>query len=323
MPYVSPEVIEEVKKIDLLTYMQHYEPDELVHKAKGEYRTKTHSSLTISNGLWNWFQGGVGGKNALDYLVKIKNMKFIDAVIYLSKLEHINDLKNDFQANQKVNYNKDEYVKLQLPNKNKNNDKVISYLKSRGISEDIIIKCIEKDLIYEDTNHNVIFVGYDEQNRPRYAGARATNNTRFMHDITGSNKAYSFTLESSNKSNQIHIFEGAIDLLSFASLLSFNNVDYENYTLISLAGVYQPAKVIEQSKIPRTVERYLLKHDYITEIVLHFDNDIAGRNATIAFQKVIPKRYKIIDEPSPYGKDINDYLKRYLGLTKLNKERER
>ena len=117
MPYVSPEVIEEVKKLDLLTYLQHYEPDELVHKAKGEYITKTHGSLTISNGLWNWFKGGVGGKNALDYLVKIKNMKFIDAVIYLSKLEHINDLKNDFHENKSNQIDKFDVVELNNGNR--------------------------------------------------------------------------------------------------------------------------------------------------------------------------------------------------------------
>lgn len=143
--------------------MQRYEPDELVHKAKGEYRTKTHGSLTISNGLWNWFKGGVGGKNALDYLVKIKNMKFIDAVIYLSKLEHINDLKNNFHENKSNQIDNQDCIKLQLPKKNQNNYRVVSYLKSRGICEDIITKCIEQDLIYEDANHNVIFVGYDEQ----------------------------------------------------------------------------------------------------------------------------------------------------------------
>lgn len=323
MPYVSKEVIDEVKKIDLLTYLQHYEPDELVHKSKGEYRTKTHSSLTISNGLWNWFQGGVGGKNALDYLVKIKNMKFIDAVIYLSKLEHINDLKNDFQENKDKFKSEHQYNKLILPNRYKNNDRVISYLKSRGIHEDIINKCIANDLIYEDTNHNVIFIGYDEDNKPRYAGARATNNSRFMHDITGSNKAYSFTLDSHNQNHQVHIFEGAIDLLSFATLLLLNNVDYENYTLVSLAGVYQPAKIIEESKIPKVIERYLINHNNVNEIILHFDNDIAGKNATIAFQTVIPKRYKVISEPSPYGKDINDYLKKYLNIKHTTKDKER
>lgn len=319
---VSKDVIDRVKKIDLLTYLKNYEPDELVYKAKGEYRTKTHGSLTISNGLWNWFRGGVGGKNALDYLMKIKGMKFLEGVKYLANLENIKDVKIE-QRGCKKDSIIDDKVRLILPNKYVNNDRVKLYLKSRGIDERIINKCIEKDLIYEDTNHNVVFVGYDEKKIARYAGARATNSSRFMHDITGSNKAYSFKLESNNKVKQIHIFEGAIDLLSFASLLLINNIDYENYTLISLAGVYQPAKIIEQSKIPKTIEKYLVSHESINEIVLHFDNDIAGRNATNAFQKVISKRYKVLDEPSPVGKDINDYLCSYLGIRSIKKERVR
>jgi len=31
MPYVTPEQIERAKQMDLLTYLQHYEPQELVH----------------------------------------------------------------------------------------------------------------------------------------------------------------------------------------------------------------------------------------------------------------------------------------------------
>lgn len=31
MPFFSPEVIEQVRRIDLLTYLQQYEPQELVH----------------------------------------------------------------------------------------------------------------------------------------------------------------------------------------------------------------------------------------------------------------------------------------------------
>lgn len=41
MPYIAPEVVQEVKKMDLLTYLRNYEPCELVHfsthrKTKGE-----------------------------------------------------------------------------------------------------------------------------------------------------------------------------------------------------------------------------------------------------------------------------------------------
>ena len=315
--YVSPEIVKEVKQIDLLTYLQNYEPNELVHISSNNYKTRTHDSLKISNGLWNWFSRGIGGKTALEYLIQVKGYTFVDGVKYLANLKHIREPV--FVKETK----KDRPIRLILPEKNANNKRVISYLKSRGISEDIIRRCIYDRVIFEDEHHNVIFVGYDSNNKPRYAGARATNDSRFMHDITGSDKAYSFTLDSKNNSNQIHIFEGAIDLLSFASLLLLNNIDYQNYNLISLAGVYQPAKIIEQSKIPETILRYLSEHKNISELVLHFDRDKAGRDATTAFQIVLSDKYKIIDEPSPYGKDINDYLMKYLSIKKMKKERER
>lgn len=317
MSYISPEVVKKVKEVDLLTYLQTYEPNELIHISGNNYKTRTHDSLKISNGLWNWFSRGIGGKTALEYLIQVKGYTFVEAAKYLSNLINI---KEPIIVKENT---KKELVRLILPQRYSNNNRVIAYLKSRGINEKIIAKCIEDKVIYEDTHHNVIFVGYDEQHRARYAGARATNKSRFMHDITGSDKSFSFTLESKNNSNQIHVFEGAIDLLSFASLLQLNDIDYQNYNLISLAGVYQPAKVIEHSKIPKTIKRYLLNHNNITDIVLHFDRDKAGRNATCAFQKVIPKRYKVIDEPSPIGKDINDYLKRYLTNRKLKKGKER
>ena len=315
MSYISPDIIAEVKKIDLLTYLQNYEPNELVYISPNNYRTRTHDSLKISNGLWNWFSRGIGGKTALEYLIQVKGYTFIDGVKYLADLKHIKE--PIFVKESK----KDRPIRLILPEKNTNNNRVISYLKSRGISEDIIRRCIYDRVIFEDEHHNVIFVGYDSNNKPRCA--RATNQSRFMHDISGSDKAYSFTLNSKNDNNQLHIFEGAIDLLSFASLFFYNNIDYRNYNLISLAGVYQPAKIIEKSKIPETILRYLSEHKNISELVLHFDRDKAGRDATTAFQIVLSDKYKIIDEPSPYGKDINDYLMKYLSIKKMKKERER
>ena len=84
MPYISPEQIKELQKIDLLTYLQNYEPNELVHEGGNNYCTRTHDSLKISNGLWNWFSRGIGGKNAIDYLIKVKNYTFMEAVQLLS-----------------------------------------------------------------------------------------------------------------------------------------------------------------------------------------------------------------------------------------------
>lgn len=80
MPYISPEVIEQARQIDLLTYMQAFEPGELVKISSNNYTTRTHDSLKISNGKWMWWSQRVGGYNALDYLVKVKGCSFVEAV---------------------------------------------------------------------------------------------------------------------------------------------------------------------------------------------------------------------------------------------------
>ena len=65
MPYVDPEIIAEVKRVDLLTYLQEREPDELVRISPGVYCTKEHDSLKISNGKWFWWSRDLGGRSAL------------------------------------------------------------------------------------------------------------------------------------------------------------------------------------------------------------------------------------------------------------------
>ena len=50
-PYVqlAPEVIEQARQMDLLSYLQRYEPDNLKHVARNVYCTREHDSLKISN----------------------------------------------------------------------------------------------------------------------------------------------------------------------------------------------------------------------------------------------------------------------------------
>ena len=212
-----------------------------------------------------------------------------------------------------------------MPKKSDSNDRVINYLISRGIDKDIINECIDNNLIYEDLpNHNVVFVGYDKNNTPRYAGVRATNSSRYMKDAYGSHKAFSFKLDSIEKSDEVHLFESAIDLLSYATIQKIDNKEWYNDNLLSLAGVYQPAKKIDESKIPLALNYYLNQNQNIKKIYLHFDNDSAGRIATMALKTVLPKQYEVIDDPPQVGKDFNDFLCAKVGINyKKRYERER
>lgn len=290
--YIPPEMVKEIKKMDLLTYFKNYEPNELVRDSRTQYSTKTHSSLKISNGYWNYFNGGFGGKNAVDYVEKMLGYEFPESIEYIIKKMNGRIPVYIPQAEKRNN------ATLILPEKNDNTNRVKRYLNSRGIDNEIIQKCIEKHLIYEEKHyHNAVFVGYDEMGNARYAGCRATNESKFKSDATGSSKQYSFKLESNKKTDKIFIFEGAIDALSYATLFKLYGQNWEDKTLISLAGVYQPAKIIEQSKVPVAISNYLEKHPEVTKIYLCLDNDEAGRNATNALKTVMSDKYEIIDRP--------------------------
>lgn len=315
MVYFTKEQIAKAKEIDLLTYLQNYNPDELKYDSRNSYKTATHDSLKISNGMWYWFSRGIGGKTALEYLIQVENYTFTDAVSHLINQKGIEKTLSKKQ----ILTEKEKIKRLQLPQKANNNIKVISYLKSRGISKNIIDECISKGFIYQEHyKNNVVFVGYDNENNPRYAGVRGTNSTRYMGEAYGSDKAYSFKLESVIKNNDVHLFESAIDLLSYATLKELNNEKWYEENLLSLAGVYKPSKDIFNSKVPQTLTTFLKNNSNIDRIILHLDNDEAGRLATEAIQNSLSVSYKIIDDPPKSGKDYNDYLCNYLKISRDN-----
>lgn len=311
MAYFTPEQIAKAKEIDVLTYLQNYNPEELVYDSRNTFHTRTHDSLKINNGMWYWFSRGIGGKTALEYLIQVEEYSFTDAIGHLLNQR---GLEKRYIPKQELT-EKEKIDRFFLPKKALNNDKVISYLTGRGISKNIIEECINKGLIYQEYyKNNVVFVGYDEQNIPRYAGYRGTNSSRYMGESSGSDKAFSFKMKSISEKNDVHLFESAIDLLSYATLKKLNNEQWDEENLLSLAGVYSSKKDVMESKIPKTLTTFLKNNPNIDTIILHLDNDLAGRNATKAIQFSLSDSYKIIDKSPKNLKDVNDVLKKYLGI---------
>ena len=309
LKYVSKDLINKAKEIDLLTYFMNNNPTELVKKGIGTYSLKTHDSVIISNGLWHRFSTNEGGKTALDYLIKVEKMTLPEAVESILNREIVEYKvpKEEFKENKTI----------VVPTKASTNKQVIEYLKNRGIDEEIIQYCIDKRLIYqEDKTNNVVFIGYDDYGNIKYAGCRSTNNTRIMRDAKGSSKEYSFRLFGNKNSDTLHIFESSIDLLSYATILKLKDYNYKEYNLLALSGVYQQSNNMEQVKVPIAIQSYLNKNKNIKNIVLHLDNDMAGRKATESIKMALNK-YNVYDIPAPYGKDINDYLCYFLGLKKF------
>ena len=310
MQYFTPEQISKAKEVDLLTYLQHYEPQELVHVGGSTYCTREHDSLKISNGKWHWFSHGFGGVSALDYLIKVKGYPFLQAVeVILGRAAALPPVSRAPP--------KREPRKLLLPERNDSADRVKRYLMGRGIHPNIIDYCLERKLLFESEQyHNAVFVGYDREGQTRYAALRGTK-SNFKSEATGSDKHFSFSIPSAQPSEHLHLFESAIDLLSYATLALLAGQDWRKGHLLSLADVF---KTKRKNVVPVALAQYLQDHPQIKTLHLHLDNDEVGRGASKGILGGLGDSYVVLDQPPPVGKDMNELLQRKLGQNKQRKE---
>lgn len=308
MPYIPPEVVARAKEMDLLTYLKNYEPGELVRFSGDTYCTREHDSLKISNGKWCWFSRGIGGRTALDYLIKVKEMSFTEAVEQIMGYAAVQTPVMEPKPKEPPPRT------LLLPPASRCTTHAVNYLLRRGIDRELIDFCLSTGRLYENSGryHNVVFVGHDREGKPKYANLRGIGSD-FKGEAGGSDKRFAFHIPAEN-SQILQLFESTIDLLSFATIRKRNGIDWRRDHLLSLAGVYQPRERIEESAIPLALTQYLSDHPEIRCIVLRLDNDRAGRMAAKALMTVLPKNYAVSARFPPWGKDYNDYLCHCLGL---------
>lgn len=309
MAYVTPAQISQAREMDLLTYLQLYEPDNLVHFSGGTYCTREHDSLKISNGKWNWFSRGVGGRTALDYLIKVRDYTFPQAVEALTGRAAIKP--PSFPAP------KPEPPKVfALPERNFNNQRVRQYLTIRGISAEVLDFCIEKGLLFESRKyHNAVFVGYDQKGTARYAALRGIVGD-FKGEVPCSDKRYSFSLPAEG-AGRVRLFESPIDLLSYCTLCQMAGREWRTDHLLSLGGVVRDRKT---KTLPMALKQFLSDHPEIKTISLHLDNDEAGRKAAADMTEDLEGFYEVVDAPPRRGKDVNDLLRQRLEQAQRKEE---
>ena len=166
MQLISDEDLARAREMDLLTYLTYYDPGNLRHVSGSVYSTVEHDSLIINNGKWCWFSQGIGGKSALDYLIKVKQIPFREAVERL--IGYISEPLPPVKPRE------EPPKEFKMPELNSDPSRAAQYLIGRGIDPEIVQWCIDHKLIYETTKYqNVLFVGYDREGIPRYGAVRS------------------------------------------------------------------------------------------------------------------------------------------------------
>jgi len=304
---LDEQAVSEARKTDMVTFLERYAGFAFLEKS-GAFRCRQHPSLAVKRDRlsWYWHSKGTGGYGAVDYLMKIEYMAFREAVEVIGGYGFATPLLPQGRPTTTHNPNPPPTHKnLILPAKVGIPLRLFDYLCiKRGIDSGIIHKLIDTGQLYQDVRGNIVFVGFDEHGKAKFACLRGTaGDATFRRDCTGSDKRYSFNI-ANGSSQRLYIFESAIDAMSHATLANIEASDptaWQRHNRISLAGTADTA-----------LPFFLHQHKAVKRLIFCLDNDPAGQEATVHFMgKYADKGYAVGNEP-PMGKDFNDDLLDYI-----------
>ncbi|SKC77841.1 DUF3991 domain-containing protein [Maledivibacter halophilus] len=238
---------------------------------------------------WNWFSRGKGG-GAIQFLMELENISCVDAVKELLDIPH--DALPQVEPPPK---DIDEKRELVLPRRNSTYKHIFAYLiYTRKIHGDVVQEFVKNKQLYEDEKRNCVFVGYNNENEPKFASLRGTGRKQFRKDLWGSDKTYPFHREGTN--DTLLIFESPIDLMSYMTLAKIYKIKAFHHHMISMGGT---------SYLP--IEYYTSQHPAIKKMILCLDNDQEGHFFSQQIQERFGERFQILKH-LPTAKDFNEDL---------------
>ena len=300
---INKMTVEQARNTDMISFFGNRHGFTFARRG-GTYRCCQHPSLAVKDDRlsWYWHSQGIGGRGAIDYLMKMERLPFHQAVEAVTGIVAITA-----QPQQE----KEQTKTLFLPGKRGLSFRLYAYLcQKRGIDSKIVNTLMQEGKLYEDKRGNVVFIGFDEQGQARFASLRGTyGDGIFRMDCAGSDKRYGFSMAAYEPSDRLYVFESPIDVMSHASLEKTITGDadaWKQHNCLSLAGTSDVA-----------LPFFLNQHPAAKELVFCLDNDPAGREASVALARKYSDRGFYTRIELPTGKDIN------MDLTTLLAEKTR
>ena len=303
MPGVTEQEIAQAKQMNLYQYMQLCEPDNFKPEGPGQFRHKGHSSLTFAeDGSWTYFKTKATGRTALNYLIAVEGVSFVEAVREINRIQ--GGVRPSFQPVKAPSppAEKKPAKEFRLPKPDKNNYAATAYLRKRCIHPNVLTVCKQKRILYQTSfkdHPNCVFVGRDGNGEAKGGSLRGCSQIQFRRDIPGSKKIYPFYIEAAATADTVEVYEAPIDAMSGASLKIIQHTgNWRGVHYLALGGTDYAA-----------LDAFLTYYPNITHIVLCLDNDEAGRTRTQDIIKHLEGNGKTVeDRPPTIGKDYNDTL---------------
>ncbi|MFN3773437.1 toprim domain-containing protein [Cloacibacterium normanense] len=288
----SPQEIEKLSEnISLVDYFHFLEKQGKVvfeRKTGHDFYFRTpENKFSVSHDGFYDFKSGEGGQ-IIKAIMTLENKSWKDAVKFLREFSGFENL-NVSETN--VQYRKTSLHQppLIINSVTPNNDKLIQYFENRGISKGVL-QYFTKQIHFKIADKTLFGIGIEN----------VSNGWEIRNPLMKTKIGENDISEVRGNKNELIVFEGMTDTLSFFQLLKSNQLQ-NNRSIVTLNSV-------------TNVGRFLQKYEhYEGKIFLCLDGDEAGNSVT---QKILNefKNKNIQDIRSLYNisekgnKDLNDYL---------------
>lgn len=266
---------------------------EIVKKREGYYKAPGYGGLYINSDLnnFNCFSAGYQGEKThgggpIQLVMFIRQCDFVKAVYYLLGVE-----AEVIKIRETKTKKKQPMI---IPQKADSYSHVYAYLiKSRKIDRWVVDMLVKEKLLYENNYHSCVFVGYDFEGNIKHCAIHGTvDENAFKGEPKNNDKRYAFHRKGTT--DTLHVFEAPIDFASYVTIYP-GTIEDHHLALCCLADT--------------NLKEYL-KHNKISSIVFHLDNDKWGNEQTEKLLDVYGQNYWVSDErPDKRHKDWNDWLK--------------
>lgn len=267
----------------------------LESRSRDTYRLEGYGGLILKNNGFICFSESDNGQfksygakkttnlsgNAIDFVMWFFKVSFVEAVEMLigqpvttenEKKEHPIIKKSDTPT------------ELVLPTQAQNYKRLFAYLtKTRCIDARVIQMCLDKKLMYQDNNGNVVFLWYDCNSKIVGANLRGTlTDIPFKQNLSGSDFSNGFRIPI-GKPKQLLVFEATIDALSMLTM----KPNLTDTLILAMCNLNS-----------NSITKALNDYPAITKAYICVDNDKPSTefynnlNLSVPFERVSPKNHK-------------------------------
>lgn len=301
---LSKQEINDLKNISIVDFC---EKNGITLSGNGNWKSlEEHDScvIDVNNNSFIWNSKQKSG-DIINFVEEYYNVDFKEATEILGAKKDVPYLIKTYQNEVTIPKELKDISLLQNDLQEQNNMKhIYAYLnKTRKIDYAIVQEFVDKKLIAEDINRNLIFKTFDKEDKEKLiALSKKGTSVKPYQFISPHSENVGFRFATSDTVKTLYVYEAPIDLMSHYEM-NKEKLIKDNALLVAMTG-------LKSNAVLNNIKEYDPE-----KIVFCVDNDDAGKHFIEKMRSILPENLKdkmeiLVPEKKDWNEDIKE--KKYI-----------